>query len=131
MMTKTFLNRYFKVLTYVALFAIAFMATSAFADDVFTVITGRLATTFKSVRTVIFIVGGFGLVGLGFAAIFGKIKWTWLAALAAGLAIVALAGAVVNYVTQSDGGSADEAIGWTDNIDSTLIGGDTGGDAAN
>ena len=122
-MTKTFLNRYFKVLAYVALFAIAFMATSAFADeDVFTTITQRLSTTFKSVRTVIFIVGGFGLVGLGFAAIFGKIKWTWLAALAAGLAIVALAGAVVNYVTQDDGGT-NEAVNWSDNIDSTLTGG--------
>lgn len=122
MMTKTFLNRYFKVLTYVALFAVAFMATSAFADDnVFTIITERLSTTFKSVRTVIFIVGGFGLVGLGFAAIFGKIKWTWLAALAAGLAIVALAGAVVNYVTQSDGGTTDP-VDWQDDIDSTLTG---------
>ena len=125
-MTKTFFNRYFKVLAYVTLFALAFMATSAFAeDDVFKTITERLATTFKSVRTVIFIVGGFGLVGLGFAAIFGKIKWTWLAALAAGLAIVALAGAVVNYVTQQDGGSADGPVNWDNNIDSTLTGGGT------
>lgn len=106
-MTKDFFNRYAKMLTYVALFAIVFTASAAFAsgENVFSTVTGRLTTTFQNVRSIIFIVGGFGLIGLGFAAIFGKIKWTWLAALAAGLAIVALAGAVVDYVTRQDGGS--------------------------
>ncbi len=123
-MMKSLTNRYFKVLAYVALFAVAFMATSAFAgDNVFSTISERLTSTFQSVRSVIFIVGGFGLVGLGFAAIFGKIKWTWLAALAAGLAIVALAGAVVDYVTSSDGGSTGN-MSWTgDQFGDTLTGG--------
>ena len=113
-MMKLLTNRYFKVLTLVALFAIAFMATSAYANEnVFSTISGRLTATFQSVRSIIFIVGGFGLVGLGFAAIFGKIKWTWLAALAAGLAIVALAGAVVDYVTSNDGGSSQGYTDWS------------------
>ena len=42
------------------------------------------------------------MVGLAFAAIFGKVKWSWLAALAVGLAIVAVAGAVVDYVTRAN-----------------------------
>ncbi len=133
MMKTLFSSRYFKVLTYVALFAITFMATAAFAnegDNVFVTITERLTATFQNVRSVIFIVGGFGLVGLGFAAIFGKIKWTWLAALAAGLAIVALAGAVVDYVT---GDEKNEYAGYAGNesaLGSTLTGGwDAGGDA--
>ena len=117
MISKLFVSRYVKALAYVMLFAVAFVALPAAAnsgDGVFGTITSRLVTTFQNVRTVIFIVGGFGLIGLGFAAIFGKIKWTWLAALAAGLAIVALAGAVVDYVTQNEGGSEtviDEAFG--------------------
>ncbi|MBR6412273.1 MAG: TrbC/VirB2 family protein, partial [Alphaproteobacteria bacterium] len=44
----------------------------------------------------------------GFAAIFGKVNWKWLAALACGLAIVAVAGQVVDYVTQHD--SAQHAV---------------------
>lgn len=108
-MMKLFENRCFKVLTYVALFAVAFMATSAYADNVFSTITDKMTGTFQNVRNVIFIVGGFGLVGLGFAAIFGKIKWTWLAALAAGLAIVALASQVVDYVTKDASG---EGVGY-------------------
>lgn len=104
MMTKLLSNRCFKVFMYVMLFAISFVAVDAYADGgVFSKISDKMLETFKSVRSIIFIVGGFGLVGLGFAAIFGKIKWTWLAALAAGLAIVALAGAVVDFVTQKGG----------------------------
>ena len=84
--------------------AMVFVATEAFAEsaNVFTTITERMTTTFKNSRSVIFIVGGFGLIGLGFAAIFGKVNWKWLAALACGLAIVAVAGQVVDYVTRKD-----------------------------
>ena len=85
--------------------AMMFVATDAFATtsgNVFTTITERMVTTFKNSRSVIFIVGGFGLIGLGFAAIFGKVNWKWLAALACGLAIVAVAGQVVDYVTRKD-----------------------------
>lgn len=125
MMKTLFSNRCFRVFTYVALFAIAFMATSAHAENVFVTITSRLTETFKNVRAVIFIVGGFGLVGLGFAAIFGKIKWTWLAALAAGLAIVALASAVVDYVTGPDSTTGIEYA--PSDIGSTLIDSGSGG----
>ena len=44
-------------------------------------------------------VGAFGLIGIAFQAIFGKVKWTWFAGLAVGLAILAAAGAIVNYAT--------------------------------
>lgn len=54
---------------------------------------------FRHVKAIIFIVGGFGLVGIAFQAIFGKVKWSWFAGLAVGLAILAAAGAIVNYAT--------------------------------
>ena len=98
------MNKYLKY----ALFAlaIALMFTAGVADaaasgNVFTTVTARMIKTFQNSRSVIFIVGGFGLIGLGFAAIFGKVNWKWLAALACGLAIVAVAGQVVDYVTRS------------------------------
>ena len=62
----------------------------------------KAANVFASVKTIVFILGGFGLIGLAFAAIFGKVKWPWFAALAAGLAILAAAGAIVEYATGSD-----------------------------
>lgn len=61
--------------------------------------TTKAVNVFKAVKTIIFVVGGFGLVGLAFQAIFGKVKWAWFAGLAVGLAVLAAAGAIVNYAT--------------------------------
>ena len=46
-----------------------------------------------------------GLVGVAFAAIFGKVNWKWFAALAVGLAILAAANAVVQYAAGSKAGT--------------------------
>lgn len=119
------MTNFVKILSLMAIASIAFLATDASANmlggnqDAFAVVLTRMVTTFQNVRSVIFVVGGFGLVGLAFAAIFGKVRWAWLAALAVGLAIVAIAGAVVDYVTQAE--SASKA--YTPNqFDDTLYG---------
>ena len=67
--------------------AVMFTAVGAFAGgdgNVFNTVLDRMLVTFRNSRSVIFVVGGFGLIGLGFAAIFGKVNWKWLAALACG-----------------------------------------------
>ncbi len=71
--------------------------------------TSKALNIFNHVKMIIFVVGGFGLVGIAFQAIFGKVKWTWFAGLAVGLAILAAAGAIVNYATGSsmNAGAAD------------------------
>ncbi len=116
------MTKFLKYFVFFAVIALAFTAFEASAalgggENVFDTIITRMTTTFKNVRAVIFVVGGFGLVGLGFAAIFGKVRWSWLAALAAGLAIVAVAGAVVDYVTQSD---SNQEVGGLESFDDTL-----------
>lgn len=117
------MTKFLKYFVFFAVIALAFTALEASAgtlgasSNVFDTVIGRMTTTFKNVRSVIFVIGGFGLVGLGFAAIFGKVRWAWLAALAAGLAIVAIAGAVVDYVTQD---SANVETGGLQNFDDTL-----------
>ena len=98
------MNKFVKYAMWSLAIAVAFTATGASAateaGNVFSVAMARLVTTFQNSRSIIFIIGGFGLIGLGFAAIFGKVNWKWLAALATGLAIVAVAGQVVDYVTR-------------------------------
>ena len=56
---------------------------------------------FDSVKTITFILGGFGLVGIAYSAIIGKVNWKWFAGLAVGLAILAAAGSIVEYATGS------------------------------
>lgn len=68
-------------------------------NTVMDIATNKALNVFKAVKTIIFVVGGFGLVGLAFQAIFGKVKWAWFAGLAVGLAVLAAAGAIVDYAT--------------------------------
>ena len=63
---------------------------------------GKLVNLFTNAKMIIFIIGGFGLICLAFQAIFGKVKWAWFAALAFGLAVVAAAGAVINYAANTN-----------------------------
>ena len=59
----------------------------------------KASNVFHSVKTITFIIGGFGLVGIAYQAIIGKVKWSWFAGLAVGLALLAAAGAIVEYAT--------------------------------
>lgn len=85
--------------------ALAFVFTMALTGDasaeasVMSTARNKGLELFKSVKTIIFVVGGFGLIGMAFGAIFGKVKWPWFASLAFGLAVLAAAGAIVDYAT--------------------------------
>ena len=117
------MTKLFKYVAYALAIALAFTAGGAFANantNVFATITTRMLETFQNSRSVIFIVGGFGLIGLGFAAIFGKVQWKWLAALACGLAIVAVAGQVVDYVTRDQNSNTYIDVG-ADNFNDTML----------
>ena len=69
----------------------------------------KARNTFDKVKTITFILGGFGLVGIAFQAVMGKVKWTWFAGLAVGLGILAAAGSIVEYAT----GSTDAGLATT------------------
>ncbi|MBO4295035.1 MAG: TrbC/VirB2 family protein [Alphaproteobacteria bacterium] len=71
----------------------------AFADTVVSNAVTKATHVFQSVRTIVFVIGGFGLVGLAVQAIFGKVKWAWFGALAVGLGVLAAAGALITYAT--------------------------------
>lgn len=122
-MMSTFMKRYAKTMALATLFAVAFTVAPAYADGgVFSTIIERMMNAFNNVRNVVFVMGGFGLIGLGVAAIFGKVRWPWLAALAAGLATVAIAGSLVDYVTSADGGGDGYDKGISDKWEDTLTG---------
>lgn len=101
------------ITTMTFMFAMVMMGDAA-AETVFGTAAGKLVDLFKNAKMVVFVIGGFGLVALAFQAIFGKIKWAWFAALAFGLAVVAAAGAIVNYAantTKATGGNFKDTLG--------------------
>ena len=96
------LKKVFTLCSLALLFTVIFTSTSSANNGLMNVAAGKAVTMFNHVKMIIFVIGGFGLVGIAFQAIFGKVKWTWFAGLAVGLAILAAAGAIVNYAANSD-----------------------------
>lgn len=77
-----------------------------------------LVDTFKNIRAVVYVAGGFALVGMAVASMLGKLAWKWLAAVAIALAIVAMAGSIVDYAT---GYGASRTAGGTPGFEDTLL----------
>jgi len=95
-------NNIWTICSWIAVFTL--FSVDAFAADgdgssIMTTAQSKAANVFQSVKTITFIIGGFGLVGIAYQAIIGKVKWSWFAGLAVGLALLAAAGAIVEYAT--------------------------------
>ena len=98
-----------KFLTFAAIMLVAFFGLIAPASaSVMGVAASKALAAFQATRTIVFIVGGFGLVGIACAAIFGKMNWKWFAFLAVGLAILAAAGSIVDYATTTSEQSLED-----------------------
>ena len=92
----------------VALFMTLSMVDCAWAaeqSDIIGTAQKKAVEVFVSVKRIIFIVGGFGLVVLAFAAIFGKLDWKKFSMLAVGLAILAAASSIIEYATGEQAGT--------------------------
>ena len=103
---KFFKKNIWTICSWVAVFAL--FAADAFADQgssLMTTAQTKASNVFQSVKTITFIIGGFGLVGIAYQAIIGKVKWSWFAGLAVGLALLAAAGSIVEYATGDTIGS--------------------------
>ncbi len=98
-------NNILNIISMTFLFTLVMMSDSM-AETVFSSAGKKLIELFRNAKMIIFVIGGFGLVALAFQAIFGKIKWPWFAALAFGLAVVAAAGAIVNYAANTSTGAS-------------------------
>lgn len=83
------------------------MVGDACADDVMGLALSKTRNVFEKVKSIIFVLGGFGLVAVAFLAIFGKVNWKWFAGLAVGLAILAAANAIVQYSAGTSAGLQD------------------------
>ena len=86
-------------------------ATPAEAANIFQTITERAATALTSIKQLVFVLAGFGIIAFAFAAIFGKLSWKHFANIAIGLFLVASMGVFIQYFVTKDGENYKLAYG--------------------
>ena len=122
-------------LLFVLAVSFVFYTGDAYADDIMQTIRKRAANILVNLKPVIFVLGGFGLIGFAFAAVFGKISWKWFSHIAIGLFLVANMGLFIDYFITRNGGKGEisEALGYGNYLDADYSGtsgtgeGDIGG----
>lgn len=59
--------------------------------------TGR--RIFKGLRDLIYVVAGFGIIGVAVGGFFGNLNWKWLGAIVIALVVIATTGEIINMIT--------------------------------
>ena len=117
------MNKLFTILAMAIVAGVMLWAGDAWAStEAWDIAISRVTEVFQYSRSIIFIVGGFGLIALAFFAIFGKVRWNWFAALCIGLGIVAIAGYIIEYVTENGNDQLTDPMGGAGYVQSTVDG---------
>ena len=96
---KVFLKTIYNLFV-IGIFLYPLMGEAA-SGGVFNKAYETIRVTFQNARNVVYIVSGFGLVGVAAAAIFGKLSFRWLAMICIALATLAAADKIVDYSIQN------------------------------
>lgn len=102
----------------VVLFSSVLFAASAYANNgsdggaggnsgLFGDLIAKGAEIFKGIREIIYVVAGFGIIGVSVGGFFGNLNWKWLGAIIIGLMVIGLTGSIIEYVG-ADGATVKE-----------------------
>lgn len=99
-----------KAIIFIMIFCLVYFVlgiTTSFAagggTSVIPLIRQRAAAIIEYIKPIAFILGGFGLIGLAWGAIFGKINWKWFGSLSIGLFLISYMGMTIDYFTGRTG----------------------------
>ena len=94
-------NKYFSFLLILGF--VLCLPVDAWADEsIFSKIRNKALNVLVDSRRLGYLLGGFGLIGFAFMAVFNKISWKWFANIAIGLFLVSVMGAFIAYFTEDD-----------------------------
>lgn len=84
------------------------------SSDVLETVTRRAALAVVSLKPIVYIFAGFGLIAFAWMAIFNKLSWKWFANIAMGLFLVANMGRLIEYLVTDDGTGGYYIGVWSD-----------------
>ena len=96
-----------------------YRGTATYEDtsgNIFQTITRRAMLIIVSLKPIVYVFAGFGLIGFAFMAIFNKISWKWFANIAIGLFLVANMGRFIEYFVFPDDGMSNNQLQYGDHL---------------
>ena len=95
-------KKVFLITGFISVMGIFLWVNAAFAatDTTFESAYEALEVTFRNARSVVYVLSGFGLIGLSVGAMMGKLDFKWLAMICVALAVLAGAEKIVKYSIQ-------------------------------
>lgn len=88
----------------------AYADTAAKDTGLFNDLITKGAEIFTGVRDIVFVVSGFGIIGVAVGGFFGNMNWKWLGAIIIGLMVVGLTGSIIQFVAGDSAGALKERI---------------------
>ena len=95
------IKKYALTITLTLIF-VAISSTNALAQESSTMLFADLiakgAEIFNGMRDIIYVVAGFGIIGVSVGGFFGQINWKWLSAIIIALMVIGVTGSILNFI---------------------------------
>jgi len=98
------------------------------AGNIFTIISQKMISTVRDLRSIVYVIAGFGLIMFSFLAIFNKISWKHLSYIMISLSLLAVMMPFINYFS---GANLPDDVNYGNFInggDPSIVGSDAGED---
>ena len=100
------------VILWAVLFSSVLFITPSYAAEVglFSDLTAKGIEIFEGMRDIIYVVAGFGIIGVAIGGFFGNINWKWLGAIVIGLMVIGLTGGILTYIGGGDAPAISDTL---------------------
>ncbi len=88
----------------------ALAADTTESGELFADLIAKGSEIFMGMRDIIYVVSGFGIIGVAIGGFFGTINWKWLGAIMIGLMVLASTAALVQYITGAEVGKIEDTL---------------------